>query len=324
MNFSNLAARMFAIAVLISLAGPASAQQIYPSKPIRFVVPYPPGGSTTPVARLIGEKLTERWGQPVLIDNRPGANTVIGTEAVAKSPADGYTILLTSVAYISAPLVMSTHYDAVKDFAPVATLIGAELLMALHPGVPANNLRDFIALARSRPGQLNYATSAAGGSTHLAAELLNILAGIKTQHIPYKGGGPALADLMGGQVQFHFNTPLNLTPHIKGGKLKAIAVTGKARLASLPQVPTFTEAGLPGLDVREWMGVVAPAGTPKPIVDKLSTEIGKILDTPEVKDAVAKFGMAPIVSTPEQMAALLQADLTKFAMIVKTANIKSE
>jgi len=324
MNCSNFAARIFAVAMLLSLVYPAGAQQAYPGKPIRFVVPYPPGGSTTPVARLIGEKLTEHWGQPVLIDNRPGANTMIGTEAVAKSPADGYTILLTSLAYMSTPLVMPTHYDALKDFAPVATLISAELLMALHPGVPANNLQEFIALAKSRPGELNYATSAAGGSTHLAAELLNILAGIKTQHIPYKGGGPALTDLMGGQVQFHFNTPLNLTPHIKSGKLKAIAVTGKARLAALPQVPTFSEAGLPGLDVREWFGIVAPAGTPKPIVDKLSVEIAKILDTPEFKDTVANFGMVPMVATPDQMAALLQADIAKFAMIVKTANIKLE
>ena len=324
MQLSNLAARIFAIAMSMALTYPASAQQVYPSKPIRFVVPYPPGGSTTPVARMIGEKLAEHWGQPVLVDNRPGANTVIGTEAVARSPADGYTILLTSIAYMSAPLVMTAHYDAIKDFAPVATLISAELLMALHPGVAANNLQEFVALAKSRPGALNFATSAAGGSTHLAAELLNILAGIKTQHIPYKGGGPALTDLMGGQVQFHFNTPLNLTPHVKSGKLRPIAITGKARLASLPQVPTFSEAGLPGLDMREWFGIVAPAGTPKPIVDKMSTEIAKILDATEVKDLVANFGMSPYVSTPEQMAALLQSDISKFAMIVKTANIKYE
>ena len=309
---------------LISLAYPATAQQAYPSKPIRFIVPYPPGGSTTPIAHLFGEKLTERWGQPVIIDNRPGANTVIGTEAVAKSPADGYTILLTSVAYITSPLVMPTHYDALKDFAPVSPLIFAEMLMVLNPGVAANNLQEFIALAKSRPGELNYATSATGGSTHLAPELLNILAGIKTQHIPYKGGGPALADLMGGQVQLHFNTPLNLTQHVKSGKLKGIAITGEARLAALPQVPTFSEAGLPGMDVREWMGVVAPAGTPKPIVDKLATEINRIQAMPEIKEQVAKYGMAPLVATPEQMAALLQADMTKFAMIIKTANIKLE
>ena len=277
----------------------ALAQATYPTKPIRFISPFAPGGSTTAMARLIGQKLTESWGQQVIVDNRPGGNTIIGTDTLAKSTPDGYTIILTTNTHVINPsLIPKLPYDPIKDFAPVGTVYSSEFVLVINPTVPAGNLQELIALAKSRPGQLNYATTGAGGSGHLANELLNILAGIKTQHIPYKGAGPALVDLIGGQVQMFINNPLTVIPHIKSGRLKAIAITGEARVAALPQVPTFTEAGLPGLDVKPWFCVLAPAGTPKTIIDKLSTEIARIMAMPDVQDYLAKQGMDPFSSTP--------------------------
>jgi len=317
-------ARMLAAGVLIALAGPIAAQQAYPNKPIRFITPYPPGGGTTVVARFVGQKLTESWGQQVLVDNRPGGNTIIGTEALVKSPPDGYTILLVSSTHVINPSLLATPYDAIKDFAPVATLVGTEYLMVLHSSVPANNLREFIALAKSKPGQLNYASSGSGTTNHLAPELINILAGIKTQHIPYKGGGPALTDLIGGQVQMFMNNPQSLIPHVKSGKIKAIAITGQTRTPALAQVPTFTEAGLPGINMNAWFGVLAPAGTPREIIDKLSSEIGKILAMPDTKEKFASQGLESFISTPDQFSALMKADMARYASVIKAANIKFE
>jgi len=310
----------------VALAAPlAAAQQDYPNKPIRFIVPFPPGGSTDPVARLIGQKLTESWGQQVIVDNRPGGNTIIGTEALAKSAPDGYTMsLATSTFVISPHLVPSLPYDSFKDFAPVATLASSEFVLVLNASVPANNLQEFIALAKSRPGGLNCASTGTGSANHLASEFFNMLAGIKTQHIPYKGGGPALTDLLGGLVQMAFNPPLAYLPHIKTGRLKAIAISGESRHSSLPQVPTFTEAGLPGYSIGYWIGVLAPTGTPKAIIDKLSTEIGRILAMPDTKEKIAVQGMDSFISSPEQFAALTKADMAKWGKVIKAAGIKPD
>ncbi len=325
-RFSAVARIILTICLLATHAGFAAAQQAYPSKPIRFIVPFPPGGSSDPVARLIGQKLAESWGQNVVVDNRPGGNTVMGTEALVKSAPDGYTILLVvpTTHIINSLLLRNLPYDSMNDFASVATLTRSEYVLVHHPSVAANTLQEFIALAKSKPGELNYASSGSGTGTHLAGELFNMVAGVKIQHIPYKGGGQSLTDLMGGRVQLSFSVPIALLPHIKSGKLKAIAITGENRFSRLPQVPTFTEAGLPGYDLKSWQGVFVPARTPKTIIDKLSTEIARILAIPEVRGKLDTQGMVPLISTPEQFAALMNADVARFAKIIKTANIKLE
>jgi tripartite-type tricarboxylate transporter receptor subunit TctC len=319
-----------ALVVLALLASaPALAQgpnaSSYPTKPIRFITPFAPGGSTTTVARLVGNKLTESWGPQVIVDNRPGGNTIIGTETLARATPDGYTIMMVSNAHVVMPsLYPKLPYDSIRDFAPVGNVYRAEFVLVISPSVPANNLQELIALAKAKPGQLNYATTGAGGSGHLANEMMNMLAGIKTQHVPYKGAGPALVDLMAGQVQIFINNPLTMIPHVKSGKIKAIAITGDARTAALPQVPTFTEAGLPGLEVSPWFAVLAPAGTPKAIISKLTTEIRRIVGLADVQEFFAKQGLVPFYSTPEQLAALMKSDLAKWAKVVKAANIRIE
>ncbi len=321
----NAVVRMATVGVLMTIAGAAIAQQNYPNKPIRFITPYPPGGSTTVLARLVGQKLTESWGQQVIVDNRGGGNTIIGTEALVKSPPDGHTIFLASPLLVILPhLYHALPYDTLRDVAPVATLASTELILVLNPSVPANNLQELIALAKSMPGQLNYASSSSGGPTHLAGEMFNIMAGVKTQHVPYKGGGPALTDLLGGQVQMYFNTPVSFISHIKSGKLKAIAISGEMRLSTFPQVPTFTQAGLAGFDVGYWQGILVPAGTPKAIIDKLSAELSRIVALPDIKAKLDSQGFAPFISTPAQFAVLLKSDMAKYAKVIKTANIKIE
>ncbi len=315
--------RTVTVSVLMTMAGVAIAQQDYPNKPIRFIIPFTPGGSTSVLARLIGPKLSDSWGQQVIVDNRPGGNTIIGSEALVKSPPDGYTILQVTPFHVTNPhLFPKLPYDPIKDFAPVATLVVSEFVLVLNPLVPANDLGALIALAKSKPGELNYASTGNGGATHLASEFFNIMAGVKVQHIPYKGTVPALTDVIGGQVQMLFAIPIIAIPHIKSGKLKAIAISGEKRLSAIAPVPTFTEAGLPNFDVKAWYGILAPADTPKEIVNKLSTEIARILALPDIKEKLLGQGMDPFISTPEQFAALIKADLAKYAKIIKAANIK--
>jgi tripartite-type tricarboxylate transporter receptor subunit TctC len=318
-------ARLLGIVTLLLMACPfiARAQGAYPTKPIRLITPFAPGGSTTAVGRVIGQALTERWGQNVIIDNRPGGNMIIGTEALAKAAPDGYTLILTTNAHVINPsLFAKLPYDPIKDFAPVGNVYSSEFVLVINPTLPANNLQELIALAKAKPGQLNYATTGAGGSGHLANEMFAMLAGIKTQHIPYKGAGPAMVDLIGGQIQMFINNPLTVIGHIRNGRMRGIAVTGATRMPALPQVPTFTEAGLPGMEVKPWFCILAPAGTPKPLIDKLSTEIARIVATPEVQDFLAKQGMDPFSSTPEQLSALMKADMARWAKFIKAANIR--
>jgi len=242
---------------------------------------------------------------------------------VAKAPPDGYTLLLATSNMVSMPsLLPSLPYDTIKDFAPVGTLAISQYVLVLNPSVPANTLQEFIALARAKPDQLNYASSGVGGAPHLAGELFNMMVGVRMRHIPYKGAGPALTDLLGGQVQLYFNTPISSIPHIQSAKLKAIAITGEKRLAALPQVLTFTEAGLPGFEISTWFAIVAPAGTPKAIIDKMSSEMGVFLAMPDTQESLAKLAMEPFISTPDQLTALIKTGITKFAKIIKTANIK--
>ena len=321
-KFFSAMGRILTAAVLLAIAGFTAAQQSYPNKPIRFISPFPPGGGTTIVARLIGQKLTESWGQQVLVDNRPGGNTIIGSEALVRSAPDGYTIMIQASTHATNPNLLALPYDSIKDFAPVATVSSNEYMLVVNPSIPANNLQEFIALAKSKPGQLNFASTGTGSPQHLAGELFNIMTGVKMQHIPYKGSGQILPDLIGNQVQLAFMNPLNAVPHVKAGQLKAIAISGDARVPALPQVPTFTEAGLTGFDVRNWYGVFAPAATPKQIIDKLANEIARIMALPDIRDKLASQGAEPFVTTPEQFAALIKADIAKFGKIIKTANIR--
>jgi len=311
------------LVLILLLPFAAFSQTAYPTRPIRLITPFAPGGSTTTVGRVIGQKLTESWGQNVIVDNRPGGNMIIGTDALAKATPDGYTILLTTNAHVINPSLFSKlPYDPIKDFAPVGNVYISEFVLVINPALPANNLQELITLAKAKPGQLNYATTGAGGSGHLANEMFAMLAGIKTQHIPYKGAGPAMVDLIGGQIQMFINNPLTVIGHIKSGRMRGIAVTGEVRLPTLPQVPTFSEAGLPGMDVKPWFCVVAPTGTPKPIINKLSNEIARIMAMPDVLDYLAKQGMMPFSSTPEQLATLMKTDMARWAKFIKAANIR--
>jgi len=313
-----------AAAITIMFSFVVFAQPIYPNKPIRIISPYAPGGSVTAMARLVSQKLSDSLGQQLFVDNRPGGNTVIGADALAKSAPDGYTIMAMALDHVIVPNLVGTPYDAVRDFAAVATLASSEYVLVLNPKVPASTLQEFIALARARPGQLNFGTSGNGSGIHMAAELFNLLTGVKIQHIAYKGSGQALTDLMGGQVQMMFTSPVNGIPHIKSGRLKAIAYASETRSPVLPQVPTFAEAGLAGFEMKTWYGILAPAGTPREIISKLATEITKMLNTSDLKEQLASQGVEPFISTPEQFAALMKADMAKFARVVKAANIRIE
>jgi tripartite-type tricarboxylate transporter receptor subunit TctC len=325
MKTFNAMVRMLLVGMLMAIAGSVAAQQAYPSKPIRFIVPFPPGGSTDPMARMAAQKLAERWGQPVIVENRPGGNTIIGTEAAAKAPPDGYTILLASPPFVINPsLLSSLPYDSAKDFDAVATISKSSIVLVVHPSVPANTLQEFIAFAKSKPGQLNYASAGSGGILNLAGELFNTMSGAKVQHIPYKGSGALMSDLIGGQVQLSFQIPISVIAHIRSGKLRAIAITGETRSSVLPEVPTFTEAGLPGYNAKAWFGIVAPAGTPRTIIGMLSGEIRKVLTAPDIKEKLSSQGMDPLISTPEEFAALIKTDIAQYAKIIKEANIKPE
>jgi tripartite-type tricarboxylate transporter receptor subunit TctC len=302
--------------------GLASAQPAYPSKTLRILVPFPAGGSTDPVARLLAQKLTEAWGQGVIVDNRPGGNTIIGTEALTKSAPDGYTLLYTASTHvINALLVPNLPYDSFRDFQPVASIVRSEFVLVVHPSVPAGNLREFIALAKARPDAINYATSGNGNPNHLAGEYFGMVAGVRMNNVPYKGGGPAITDLLGGQVQAMFSVPTAVTGHIKAGKLRALGYTGSKPLPGV-SIPTFAQAGLPGFDINSWNGVFVPAGTPRPVVDKLSAEIGRILASPDVIEKLAAQGQDPWYQNADQFGAMLASDRQKYASIIKAANIK--
>jgi tripartite-type tricarboxylate transporter receptor subunit TctC len=313
--------------LILALGVPAvaQAQQDFPDKPVRLVVPYPPGGSVDPVARLLGQKLGEMWGQQVVVDNKPGASTIIGTNIVAKAPADGYTLLLTASTHVSNSLLFhKLPYDNFKDFAPVSTLYRADFVLVANPALQVNTLAEFTALVRSKPGQISFASSGPGNVNHMAAELYNMMSGTKMLHVPYKGAGPLLTDLLSNQVQSYFSVPVAVLDHIHKGKLKALAITSDKRLPLLSDVPTFTEAGLPGFGVGNWswMGVWAPANTPPAIVDKVSADIARVLAMPDVKQRLESQGQTPFATTPQQMTALMKSNLAEFSHVIKTANIR--
>jgi tripartite-type tricarboxylate transporter receptor subunit TctC len=318
------AARLIAAAIVLCAAGVSSAQQPYPAKPIRIISPYAPGGTTDVLARLVGSKLTESWGQPILVEPRPGGNTVIGSEIVTKSAPDGYTLLSVLVSHVIVPNLMATPYDAVKDFAALGTIATTQLILVVHPSLPAKSVQELIALARSKPGVLNYGSGGSGTVTHLAGEFFGMQAGIKTQHVPYKGSSQVLVDLVGGQIHMYFGPPLMVLPHVKNGRVRALATSGDARLATLPDLPTATQAGVKGFELTTWYGLLAPAATPRAIIDRWGADMAKVLAMPDVREKLLSQGMDPFISTPDEFAALIKADHAKFARIIKTGNIKLE
>lgn len=319
--FGMIAAALCSAPAPLALAGEPPP---YPAKPVRVIVPFPPGGSIDPIARMITPKLAEALGQQFLVDNRPGANGAIGTELLAKAPPDGYTLihLGPGTHVINALLVKNLPYDSMKDFAPVATVQRSDYVFVVHPSLPANSIKEFVALAKARPGQVAYGSSGNGNMNHLAAELMNITLGIKTHHVPYKGASQVLTDLMAGQIQAHFSVAISALPLVKAGRLKALAFGGEQRFAQMPSVPTFAEAGIGNITLRPWQGVLAPAKTPRPIIDRLNAEISRIVALPEITEKLQSLGMTPLISTPEQFAALMTSDYQKSAAVIKAANMK--
>ena len=325
-NFVRRLASLFGLAaVLVAAAGGAIAQS-YPAKPLHFVVPYPVGGTTDALARLIGQKLAESLGQPVVIENKPGAGGNIGAELVAKSAPDGYTIFMAPVGTIAinVSLYSKLAFDPVKDFAPVTMVAATPLLLVVNPSVAANSLGELIALAKSRPGQLNFASGGNGTSMHLAGELLKSSAGIDMVHVAYNGSAPSITALLAGQVQMSFDQIVTALPQANAGKLRAIAVSSATRSPIAPNVPTFMESGLPGFEVNTWTGVFAPAATPKEIIARLNSEIVKILKLPEVRQNMLRQGTVPVGDTSEEFAAYVKAEIAKWAKVVKASGARIE
>lgn len=324
MQQRRVVVRTLAACVLASVAGLASAQQ-YPNRPIRIIVPVAPGGAIDNGARILADRLREAWGQAVTIDNRAGANTSIGTAAAAKAPADGYTLLFASNAHVVLPLIATKlPYDTTKDFVPVGSFAYTPYVLLTNPSLPVNSVQEFIAYVKARPAQLNFGSSGVGAGSHIAGEVFRSMTGLNMLHIPYKGGGPAMAELLGGRIQANFNSVNSSETLVKAGKLKALAITSEQRWHSMPDVPTFAEAGLPQYAERGWLGVFAPAGTPKPIIDKLNAEMVKMLRAPGTNESFEAKGLVPLISTPEQFAEMLRKEATTLAPIVKAANIQME
>jgi len=312
------------LAISLCLCASAVAQE-YPTKPIRLIAPFAPGGPTDLFARLMGAKLGERLGQPVLVENRPGAGGSVGAEAAAKSAPDGYTLVLVSSSFaVNATLYPKLPYDALRDFAPITLLASAPFLVVAHNSVPASSVRELIALAKANPGKLNYGSGGSGSGPHIVAELFKSEAGVDIVHVPYKGTGPLTAALVAGDVQLAFGNIFALVPQVKSGRLKALAVTGAQRSSALPEVPTVAESGLPGFEAAGVHGLLAPAGTPRRIIDRLNAECVAILRSPEVRAQLASDGAEPVAGTPEQYAAQISAEVRKWGKLIRERGIRAD
>ena len=314
------------LASLGALASGAVLAQAWPARTIRIIVPFPPGGGNDVVGRLIAQKLTERLGQQVVVDNRAGANGIVGLQALMQAAPDGYTLGVGAAGPIAVnpALYDKLPYEPLRDFAPIANVANFPLLLVTHPSVAAKTTRELVALAKAKPGTLHYSSPGSGNSGHLAGELFNTLAGVKTVHVPYKGQGPAITDLIAGQVQMLYSSIPSVLPHVKQGQLTAIAVGSATRLASLPDIPTIAESGVPGYEAYSWAGILAPAGTPKDIVARLSREIADILKQKDVSERLLSQGAIPVGDSPEQFAAYIKAEMEKWGAVVRAANIKVE
>jgi tripartite-type tricarboxylate transporter receptor subunit TctC len=303
--------------------GSQSLAQDYPTRSVRLIVPYSPGGPTDIYSRLLAQGLSDSLKQPFVIENRPGAGTVVGTDLAAKSPPDGYTLLLmSSTQTVNESLVRNKSYALMRDFVAVAPVFSSDLVMVVPPSLPVNNVKEFIALAKARPGMLNFASSGQGSNYHMAGELLKAMTGIDMVHVAYRGSGGARTDILAGQVQMMFDSVPTMAPLVLAGQVKALATTGKERSPILPNVPTMEEAGVPGYEATLWVGVMAPAGTPPAIVDLLNSEINKILASPGVKDTLAKQGAIALSMTPAEFDAFLRAQIAKWEKVVNSAGLK--
>ena len=321
----NLMAASLASTLPIQTAHAQTSAQTYPGRPVRMIVPYPPGGPTDVLARIVAVKLSEALGQAFSIDNKAGASGMIGSAEVAKAAPDGYTLLgNASIHVINPSLYPKAAFDAIHDFTPVSQLAGVPLILVVNHDLPVKNVRELIAYAKANPGKLNFASSGNAAAPHLAGESFKIAAGVQMQHVPYKGSAPALTDLIGGQVQLMFDSMPSALPHIKVGKLRALAVTTARRSAAVPDLPTVAEAGVPGYDISTWYGLWAPKGTPRDIVERLAGETAKILKQPDVRERYAALGAEPVGSTPDEFAAYCRSELTKWAEIVKESGAKAD
>ncbi len=325
MHIKNIPTVLTAVAALCVASGAPLhvVAQTYPTKPIRLIVAFPPGGSTDIIARLVGQRLGDKLGQQVIVDNRGGAGGTIGTEIAARATPDGYTLTMgTTSTHVIAPAAYAVvKYDPVKDFEPITLVASTPYLLVLHPGVKANNLKEFVALAKSQPGKLNYASAGTGSTTQLAMEMLNRAAGMDIVHIPYNGNGPAGAAVLGGQVQALFGSMPAVLPHAQAGRVRAIAVGTSKRSPALPNVPTVAESGFPGFEVSLWLGFFAPKGTPKPVLTRLQTELTAIANSPEVKALFEKNGASAVTNTPAEMNKLMKSELDKYGKVIKAAGI---
>ena len=311
---------------LVSAMLPSVQAQGYPNKPIRLIVPFPPGGGNDVIGRIIAQKLTERFGQQVVVDNRAGANGIVGLQALMQAPPDGYTIGVAAAGpmAVNPSLYDKLPYDSLKDFAYVTNMVIFPLILITHPSVPVKTTQELVNLAKAKPKQIFFATPGSGNSAHLAGELLNSMANIQTVHVPYKGQGPAMADLVTGQVQMMFASIPSVLAQVKSGQVNAIAMGSAKRVPSLPDIPTLSESGVPGFEAYSWVGILAPAKTPKDIITKLNKEIVDILKQKDVADTLNQQGALPVGDTPEQFAAYVKAEINKWGAVVKSANIKAD
>ena len=316
----------FLMLACTAIADAVWAQGGYPAKPIRLIVAFPPGGSTDIIARIVGQKLGERLGQQVVIDNRGGAGGTIGTEIAARANPDGYTLTMgtTSTHVIATGVYSKLKYDPVKDFAPITLVASTPYLLVVNPGVQAATLKDFVALAKSQPGKLNFASAGSGTTTHLAMEMLKTVAGIDLVHVPYNGNGPANTATIGGQVQALFGSMPAVLPQAKAGRLRPLAVGAAKRSPSLPEVPTVAESGYPGFEVSLWLGFFAPAGTPAPVLNRLYAELVKIAQSPEMKEQFERNGAQAVTNTPAELTSLVKNEILKYAKVIKAAGVKVE
>ena len=315
--------RHLALVCALLPAWPASAAEAYPDKPIRLIVPQPPGGTSDILARVLALKLAENLRQQIIIDNRAGASGTIGTDLAAKSPPDGYTLVLVYTTHATTPGIYGKlPYDPVADFAPITLAAAAPLLLVVHPKIPVTSVKELIAYAKTRPGELNFCSAGNGSGSHLAGELFNTMTGVKLTHIPYKGSGLAITELIGGQVQLMFAGIVPIDPHVKSGRVRSIAVSSAKRSVAVPQVPTVAESGLPGFEVVGWYGVLAPARTPHPVVARLHNEFVKILQTQDIRDRLLSEGAEPVGNTPAEFTAFIKTDIGRWAKVIKAAGAK--
>src|SRR5687768_4507857 len=311
------------LAVIAALAGADAGAQAYPNKTVRVIVPYAPGGNTDFTARVIATKLTEVFGQQVVVENRPGGATNIGSELVAKAPPDGYTMLMGGASNaINMSLYKKLPYDTLRDFAPVILCVKGANVLAVHPSLPAKNLKELIALAKAQPGKLNFASSGLGSSNQMAGELMKMMAGINIVHVPYKGNAPALTDLLGGHVEMIFNGVPSVLPLIQSGRVRGIAIGSLKRFPALPNLPTFDESGLKGYEATTWFGLLAPAKTPKEIVSRLNGDVDKALKSADLKERFLNDGLEPMGGPPEAFAKFIRSEIDKYAKVVKATNLQ--